>query len=187
MAPFFLHVSLHSHKPKHFRFTLCFPHPGLGSLFLQEIFIYLREEGYLKTKIWLDINITPTYLLLSLFLLLCISLFVMYDASMFMPVIAIQNYSLPFIHVANPLFNHKKTWLLLCSAYIVIYSGLIYTEGFPGSSVGKESTCSVGDLGSIPELGRSPGEKKGYPLQYSRASLLAQLVKNPPVVWETWV
>ena len=33
--------------------------------------------------------------------------------------------------------------------------------------VGKESTCSAGDLGSIPGLGRSPGERKGYPLQYS--------------------
>ena len=39
--------------------------------------------------------------------------------------------------------------------------------GFPDSSVGKESTCSVEDLGSIPGLGRSPGEEKGYPLQYS--------------------
>ena len=39
--------------------------------------------------------------------------------------------------------------------------------GFPDSSVGKESTCSVGDLGWIPGLGRSPGEGKGYPLQYS--------------------
>ena len=39
--------------------------------------------------------------------------------------------------------------------------------GFPGGSAGKESTCSVGDLGSIPGLGRSPGEGKGYPLQYS--------------------
>ena len=39
--------------------------------------------------------------------------------------------------------------------------------GFPESSVGKESTCSVGDLGSILELGRSPVEGKGYPPQYS--------------------
>ena len=39
--------------------------------------------------------------------------------------------------------------------------------GFPGGSAGKESTCNVGDLGSIPGLGRSPGEGKGYPLQYS--------------------
>ena len=39
--------------------------------------------------------------------------------------------------------------------------------GLPDSSVGKESTCSTGDLGLIPGLGRSPGEGKGYPLQYS--------------------
>ena len=39
--------------------------------------------------------------------------------------------------------------------------------GFPGGSAGKESTCNVGDLGSIPGLGRSPGEGNGYPLQYS--------------------
>ena len=39
--------------------------------------------------------------------------------------------------------------------------------GFPGGSDDKESTCNVGDLGSIPGLGRSPGEAKGYPLQYS--------------------
>ena len=39
--------------------------------------------------------------------------------------------------------------------------------GFPCGSVGKESACNVGDLGSIPGLGRSPGEGKGYPLQYS--------------------
>ena len=39
--------------------------------------------------------------------------------------------------------------------------------GFPGSSAGKESTRNAGDLGSIPGLGRSPGEGKGYPLQYS--------------------
>ena len=39
--------------------------------------------------------------------------------------------------------------------------------GFPGGSAGKESACSAGDLGSIPGLGRSPGEEKGYPLQYS--------------------
>ena len=45
--------------------------------------------------------------------------------------------------------------------------GLILHLGFPGGSVGKKSTCNVGDLGSIPGLGRSPGEGKGYPFQYS--------------------
>ena len=39
--------------------------------------------------------------------------------------------------------------------------------GFPCGSAGKESTCNVGDLGLIPGLGISPGEGKGYPLQYS--------------------
>ena len=39
--------------------------------------------------------------------------------------------------------------------------------GFSDGSAGKESTCNAGDLGSIPGLGRGPGEGKGYPLQYS--------------------
>jgi len=55
------------------------------------------------------------------------------------------------------------------------------------SSVGKKSGCDAGDLGLIPGLGRSAGERIGYPLQYSWASLVAQLVKNPPAMWETWV
>ena len=109
--------------------------------------------------------------------------------------------------------------------------------GFPCGSAGKESACNVEDLGSIPGLGISPGEGKGYPLQYSGlensmncqwdcrvrhdwsdlaaallymnfefivyfnftkyliawiyfihgASLVAQLIKNPPAMWETWV
>ena len=50
---------------------------------------------------------------------------------------------------------------------------------FPGSSVGKESTCNAGDPSWIPELRRSPGEGIGYPLQYSWASLVPQMVKNP--------
>ena len=59
--------------------------------------------------------------------------------------------------------------------------------GFPGSSAGKESACNAGDPASIPESGRSPGEGIGYPLQYSWASLMAQLVKNLPTMWETLV
>ena len=67
--------------------------------------------------------------------------------------------------------------------YILIY---IYM-GFPHSSVGKESACNAGDPGSISGSGRSTGEGIGYPLQHSWASLVTQLVKNPPAVWETWV
>ena len=59
--------------------------------------------------------------------------------------------------------------------------------GFPDSSVGKESACSAGDLGSIPGSGRATGEGIGYPLQYSWAPLVAQLVKNLPAMWDTGV
>ena len=59
-------------------------------------------------------------------------------------------------------------------------------KDFPDSSVGKESACNAGDPGSIPGSGRSPGEGIGYPLQYSWASLVVRLVKNPPAVQETW-
>ena len=52
---------------------------------------------------------------------------------------------------------------------------LMYYEGFPDSSVGKESACNAGDPSLIPGLGRSPGEGIGYPLQYFWASLVAHL------------
>ena len=59
--------------------------------------------------------------------------------------------------------------------------------GFPGGSDGHESTCSAGDPSSIPGSGRSTEEGIGYPLQDSWASLVAQLVKNPSAMQETWV
>ena len=55
---------------------------------------------------------------------------------------------------------------------------------------GKEPTCSAqvaGDTGSVPELGRSPGEGIGYSVQYSWVSLVAQTVKNLHAMWEIWV
>ena len=64
---------------------------------------------------------------------------------------------------------------------------LPFTWGFCDSSVGKESACNAGDLGLIPGSGRSPGENVGYLLQYSWASLVAQLVKNLPAMREAWV
>ena len=44
---------------------------------------------------------------------------------------------------------------------------MAFTSGFPSGSDGKESDCNAGDLGSIPRLGRSPGEGNGYPFLYS--------------------
>ena len=72
---------------------------------------------------------------------------------------------------------------------IILYllRGSVLYLGFPGSSAGKESACNAGDPSSIPGLGRSTAEGIGYPLQSSWASLVAQLVKNPPAMWETWV
>jgi len=54
---------------------------------------------------------------------------------------------------------------------------------FPGSSAGKESPA----MQVIPRSGRSPGKEIGYPQQYSWISLVAQIVKNLPAMWETWV
>ena len=61
----------------------------------------------------------------------------------------------------------------------------MFIPGFPYSSAGKECACNAGDPGSIPGLGRSPGEGIGYPLQHSWAFLVAQMVKNLPAMRET--
>ena len=81
-------------------------------------------------------------------------------------------------------FHHstKKLLLLLQPTF-----DLLYPQGFPGGSAGEESICNVGDPDSIPGLGSSPGEGVGYPLLYSWTSLVAQMVKNLPAMWETWV
>ena len=63
----------------------------------------------------------------------------------------------------------------------------LFLKGFPGGSAGKESACNAGDPSSIPLTGRLAGEGTGYLLQHSWVSLLAQLGKNPPAMWETWV
>ena len=64
---------------------------------------------------------------------------------------------------------------------------LLFDRGFPGSSTGKESACNAEDSGSIPGLGSSCGEGISYTLQYSWASLVAQMVKNLPAMREIWV
>ena len=64
---------------------------------------------------------------------------------------------------------------------------LTQLKGFPHSSVGKEHTCKAGNPGSIPGSERSDGEGIGYPLQYSGASLVAQILKNLSSMQETWV
>jgi len=64
----------------------------------------------------------------------------------------------------------------------LLKSSIFLYLSFPGSSVGKEATCNAGDTALIPGLERSAGEEIGYPLQYSWASLVVQLVKNLPAM-----
>ena len=71
-----------------------------------------------------------------------------------------------------------KSWTWLSDFHLL---------GFPDSSVGKESDCNAGNPGLIHGSGRWAGEEIDYPLQYSWASLVAELVKNPPAMRETWV
>ena len=59
--------------------------------------------------------------------------------------------------------------------------------GFPHSSVGKESAFNARDSSSIPGSGLPTGEGIGYTLQYSWASLVVQLIKNPSAMRDTWV
>ena len=90
-----------------------------------------------------------------------------------------DNFSPPFppkyykINIGISYLNLSLTQLIFSSTF------------FYYSSVGKEPTCNAGDPGSIPGSGRSAGEGIGYPLQYSRVSLVAQWVKNLPATQET--
>ena len=68
-----------------------------------------------------------------------------------------------------------------------IFTSPLSIKGFPGSSAGKESICNAGDPSLTHRSGRFAGEWIGYPLEYSWASLVAQMVKNPPAMQETWV
>ena len=73
------------------------------------------------------------------------------------------------------------------SSLLPYLNWVVLSLGLLGSSVGKESTCNAGASGSIPGSGRSLGEGIGYPLQYSWASLVAQLVKSLSAMCKTWV
>ena len=77
--------------------------------------------------------------------------------------------------------KHNKKYERFKDCYKALQASLI------AQLVGKESACNAGDSGSIPGSGRSAGEGIGYPLQYSWASLVAQLVKNLPAMRESRV
>ena len=92
--------------------------------------------------------------------------------------------------LAGGFFTARATWdaqvkYNFTSIQFKVYIWLL--SSFPDSSVDKESACNAGDPGSISGSGRSTGEGIGYPLQYSWSSVVAQLVKNPPAIRESWV
>ena len=95
---------------------------------------------------------------------------------------------------SDALFQHLLSYLGFCYLGCRLFlhgcsskvQPLLLT-GFPNSSVGKESACNSGDPCSTPGLGRSSGEGIGYPLPYSWASLMAQLIRNLPAMQETWI
>ena len=92
------------------------------------------------------------------------------------------------IQIIKQVEKNQETRYAFNSVYYC-YTNLgisLYFQGFPNSSVGKESACNAGDLGLIPGSGRSTGEGIGS-LQYSWACLVTHLVKNPPAMQETWV
>ena len=95
------------------------------------------------------------------------------------------------IHSVSPIYiPFSPNTLYNLFIYLFIYFCRFYDEGYSGffySSVGKESVCKSGDPSLISGSWRPIGDSIGYPLQYSWASLVAQLVKNPPAMWETWV
>ena len=78
-----------------------------------------------------------------------------------------------------------RSWrILFCST---LHFSRCLKNSFLDSSVGEESSCNAGDPSSIPGSGRSAGEGIGYLLKYPWASLVAQVVTNPPGMRETWV
>ena len=87
-------------------------------------------------------------------------------------------------HGINENARQQRNGSRGCEMYTYMY---ICIWGVPDSSVGKESACNAGDPSLITGSGRSAGGGIGYPLWYSWALLVVQLVKNPPAMQETWV
>ena len=81
-----------------------------------------------------------------------------------------------FRKVMSLLFN-------MLSRSVIVF----FPRDFPDSSVGKETACNPGEASWILRSGRSSGEKMDYSLQYPLTSPAAQLVKNPPTMWDTLI
>ena len=83
------------------------------------------------------------------------------------------------------LFPYFATFII--KILDLIFDMVCPIAGFLGNSAGKESACNAGDPGLNPGTGRSAGEGIGYPFQHCWASLVVQVVKNPPAMQKTWL
>ena len=99
----------------------------------------------------------------------------------------IQYLSFSVWHILLSIMLSKSIHIIADGRIFFSFMPEYYYMGFPDGSVDKESTCNVGDPCLIPGLGRSPAEGIGYALQNCWASLVAQLLENPPAMWETRV
>ena len=113
----------------------------------------------------------------------------MYSCNLFL-IFSASVRSLLFLSLSYPSLHdevNKRSKRRVRTLFLFFSKGLEIPRGFLGTSAGKEPACNVGDPSWIPGSGRSPVERIGYPLQYSWTSLVAQIVKNPPAMRETWV
>ena len=94
-----------------------------------------------------------------------------------------MNYSYAAFFMVQLSHPYMTIWTFVGKVMSLLFNTLCRFS--PDSSAGKESTFNAGDPSSIPGLGGSPGQGIGYPLQYFWASLVSQLVKNPPAVQKT--
>ena len=86
---------------------------------------------------------------------------------------------------SHPIVSHPYNFFL--NYYQSHLNTYFFTMGFPCGSGGKESACNSGDLGLIPELGRYPGEGKGYPLQYSGLENSMAYIVHEVAISQTWL
>ena len=108
-----------------------------------------------------------------------------HTSSLTLPLLPVLLCPLLSLHSHNP-YLYNLPWLPFClpRKYLLVPC---YYLGFLIAQLIKNLPARHSFPSLIPGLGRSPGEGRGYALQYSWASLMAQLVKNPPAMWETWV
>ena len=129
-----------------------------------EVQIFLWDNDFISFDIYPEVGLLDRVVVLLLFF--CGSSVFYFLTFMTAPIYTPTNSAqrFPFLHILTNTCYCLSFFFLITT---ICWYTVPYRLGFPGGSDGKVSACNAGDLGSIPELGRSLGEGKGYPLQYS--------------------